>query len=326
MHTGGVAIGSGAYSSSGGTALGFYALANHQGAIAIAGTGYTTASTRRTRATGASSIAIGSPSSTGDGAVASGTASIAIGSNTSSGGPGPRAAGVHSIAIGIATTASQSYAIAIGQGTASGQYSIAMGISSSASNTNTVAIGPYASESIANAITIGGSTTYVASIGGYRAWTNRSDVRDKTDLMPVTKGIDFIKKLNPITYVDNDRDAYFPKPDEMDEEQLELYRKYGMINYDKQLHASGVLKGERRRAGLAAQEVYQALIDTYGSDNYADIVHINSYDDEESRPVEDKYTMTYTVLIPFLIQAIKEQQSIIEKMKFSLSMNGIIID
>ncbi len=42
--------------------------------------------------------------------------------------------------------------------------------------------------------------TSVTSIGGYQPWTNLSDVRFKTNIAPETHGLDFILKLEPITY------------------------------------------------------------------------------------------------------------------------------
>lgn len=142
-----------------------------------------------------------------------------------------------------------------------------------------------------------------------------SDERDKTDIKDINNALDFITKLKPITFVNNERKLYISEEDK----KSETYRKYGMCEYDREAHARGTKKGSRRRVGLLAQETQQVLKDIYGTDNYANIVNDNFYDLEE-RPedVENKLTLAYANLVPFLISAIKEQQAQIEELKNKL--------
>ena len=86
----------------------------------------------------------------------------------------------------------------------------------------------------------------------------------------------------------------------------ETFRTYGMCDYDRIAHAAGTKKGERRRCGLLAQEVVEAMQSVYGTDNYANIVNDNFHDlAEKPSDVENKYTLAYANLVPFLIGAIK---------------------
>ena len=69
--------------------------------------------------------------------------------------------------------------------------------------------------------------------------------------------------------------------------------------------------GNRRIPGFIAQDVYSSLIDTYHDDNYAKIVSHSLYDNPNSEV--DQYTMSYSAMIPFLVQAIQEQDKIISE-------------
>lgn len=89
-----------------------------------------------------------------------------------------------------------------------------------------------------------------------------------------------------------------------------------VINNNMLALLKGDKKGNRRRCGLIAQEVIQAMQEVYSSDNYANIVNDNFYDlTEKPENVENQYTLAYSNLIPFLVGAIKEQQAQIEELK-----------
>lgn len=151
-----------------------------------------------------------------------------------------------------------------------------------------------------------------------------SDERDKTDITVIDdeKALRFITQIDPIQYVDNDRNKYLLREKKIDEDTGEEvydengannhdYMRYGMCEYDREAHARGDKKGERKRIGVKAQQVQQLLWDIFGSDNYANIVNDDYYDLRAAGnepPVENHLTVTYERMIPFLIGAIKEQQ------------------
>ena len=94
------------------------------------------------------------------------------------------------------------------------------------------------------------------------------------------------------------------------------YKKYGLCHYDTEKYLLGTKKGTRRRIGLIAQDVQEALKEVYGTDNYADIVNDNFYDlVKKPDDVENQLTIAYQNIIPFLIGAIKELQTEIDQLK-----------
>ncbi len=60
------------------------------------------------------------------------------------------------------------------------------------------------SETISNEITLGDQ--YITSFRVYAALTNLSDRRDKTNIIPIVEGLEFLKKLNPVSFTWNTRD------------------------------------------------------------------------------------------------------------------------
>lgn len=63
---------------------------------------------------------------------------------------------------------------------------------------NATAIGNKAKATASNQVRIGNSS--VTSIGGYAAWTNLSDGRAKKNIQTDVPGLDFINRLQPVTY------------------------------------------------------------------------------------------------------------------------------
>ena len=105
-------------------------------------------------------------------------------------------------------------------------------------------------------------------------------------------------------------------------EHNQEYMRYGMCEYDREAHARGDKKGERKRIGVKAQQIQQLLSDIFGSDNYANIVNDDHYDlraDGNEPPVENHLTVTYERIIPFLIGAIREQQKQIDELRASIA-------
>ena len=62
------------------------------------------------------------------------------------------------------------------------------------------------SNTASNEVTVGNSSTTSYRIF-QSGWTNVSDVRDKTDILPLNYGLNFIEKLKPVTYTWNMRDG-----------------------------------------------------------------------------------------------------------------------
>jgi len=127
-----------------------------------------------------------------------------------------------------------------------------------------------ASATASNVITLGNS-----SIATIRAQvttiTSLSDIRDKTNIMPLNYGIDFIKKLNPVSFDWDMRDG-------------------GKIGISE--------------IGFIAQDLQQAQIDS--QINIPNLV-------SDINP--DKLEASYGVLIPIIIKALKEQQTLIDELK-----------
>ncbi len=202
------------------------------------------------------------------------------------------------------------------------------------SYTNSMALGNGATISMAsNTIQMGNSS--ISSFKCKVGVSTTSDERDKTDITVIDNGkaLKFITQIDPIQYVDNDRNKYLLREKKIDEETGEEtydddgannqdYMRYGMCDYDREAHARGDKKGERKRIGVKAQQIQQLLSDIFGSDNYANIVNDDYYDlraDGNEPPVENHLTVTYERMIPFLIGAIREQQKQITDLQLRIS-------
>ena len=154
------------------------------------------------------------PASTGSQNTAFGNASLyynTTGSqNTASG-----ASSLSSNTTGDQNTASGAFSL---YSNTTGNYNTASGVSSLYSNTTgnyNTAIGYnafFSGDSFSNSTALGANTTITASdqvrlgnnavtsIGGQVSWTTLSDARFKTENTAKVPGIDFIKKLRPVTY------------------------------------------------------------------------------------------------------------------------------
>jgi hypothetical protein len=105
-----------------------------------------------------------------------------------------------------------------------------------------------------------------------------SDSRWKKDIQPFNMGLEFINRLQAKSYIMSDET----------EDGQTLHHK-------------------RRRCGLIAQDVHSAMISSGCDTNDCDILHNEKYD--EDIPVEerlDKYMLSYSALVPVLINAVKE--------------------
>ena len=225
-------------------------------------------------------------------AEASGTASTALGDSSN-------ASGLNSTALGYSTTASSTA-------------STALGYNAEASSTASTALGYNAIVPNTDRRTMQLGSTTLSALRCAVNLTVTSDKRDKIDIASIADALAFVERLNPVTFVSNDRVEYISDEDK----KGETFRKYGMCDYDRIAHAAGTKKGERRRCGLLAQEVIAAMQVVYGTDNYANIVNDNFHDlTEKPSDVENKYTLAYANLVPFLIGAIKELNAKIKELE-----------
>ena len=201
-----------------------------------------------------------------------------------------------------------------------GNAAIAIGYSAKVDGADSTALGSNASVAGDRIMQLG-SNTALSSLKCKVSLTTGSDERDKIDIEHIHDALSFIKYLKPIQYVTNMREKYLSD----DEEQQELYRTYGLCDYDREAHAAGTLKGERKRVGLLAQEIQAALANVYGSADYANIVNDNlhDYDNRSEIPecVESVLTVAYERFIPFLIGAINELTERVETLEQQLGVS-----
>ena len=333
------------------TALGYDSQASGDFSIALgrdsqASGDFSIALGRDTEASGENSTALGYDSTAfGMHSTAVGNVARALGENSTALGYDSTAQGDSSTALGRGATASGNFSTALGcrtvavlddaasNTTASGEYSTALGSGAYAQGDSSTALGHdsralgLCSTALGESATTSSSDTNVMQLGGGALaallcrvnLTTPSDRRDKTDIEGITDALAFLERLNPVTFVNNNRVEYISDEDKKGEN----YRTYGMCEYDRVSHAAGTKKGERRRCGLIAQEVVEAMQSVYGTDNYADIVN-DSFHDLAQKPsdVENKYTLAYANLVPFLIGAIKELNAEIKALESKLATSN----
>ena len=115
--------------------------------------------------------------------------------------------------------------------------------------TNATAIGNGALTDLSNHIVIGNSS--VTKIGGYQVWTNLSDGRFKTNVTENVKGLEFIKKLRPVTF-------------NVDTKKLDDFLTQNMSDSSKTMHQQGMDFAPSTamvHSGFIAQEVEKAAKD-----------------------------------------------------------------
>ena len=244
---------------------------------------------------------------------ATGEGSIAVGHKA-------KASGQYSTGLGYEADAGGGYSTAVGYGASAPRSSCtAVGRLTEALGEGSTAIGNYAKVSFIDSKTMKLGGDGLSALSCAVNLTVTSDKRDKTDIEGLTDALAFLEKLNPVTFVSNDREEYISDEDK----KGETFRKYGMCEYDRVSHAAGTKKGKRRRCGLLAQEVVEAMQSVYGTDNYANVVNDNFHDlTEKPSDVENKYTLAYANLVPFLIGAIKELNAKIKALESKLATSS----
>ena len=237
------------------------------------------------------------------------TNAIAVGFNA-------KANSTSCIAVGRNAKAILTHSVAVGvNALADGASSTAVGYNAKANGASSTALGHNAQVTTANTMRLGGIN--LAALESQVALSVTADARDKTDITPIETGLEFLTKLTPIQYVDNDRHKYLPEREEMSEDAQAAMDKYGLPTcYDHDAYQEGTKKGERKRVGLSAQEIQQALVDTYGSVEFANIVNDNFFDlEEQPTEAESQLSVAYQNLIPFLIKAVQELHTRIETLE-----------
>jgi len=199
----------------------------------------------------------------------------------------------------------------------SGLYNTAIGTNALNSNTtgdSNTGLGNYADVSagnLSNATVIGSGATVNASnkvrIGNYAVtviegsapFSIVSDARFKYTIKNNVPGLDFIKKLQPVTY-------YF------DEKKLDEYSRTGILKNSIAQNAS--YAGERQlRTGFLAQDVEKIAKDLgYSFDG----VHTPANK-------KDNYSIAYSQFIMPLVKGMQEQQLIIEKLSKQVEQSEI---
>lgn len=168
-----------------------------------------------------------------------------------------------------------------------GSYNTSLGytaFSTGSDYENSTALGYDAEPGASNTVRIGNSS--VSTIGGYANWTNVSDNRFKTNIKENVVGIDFIKKLRPVTYqLDMDAIAHFNKtPDSL------------------RLSKGEHFKANEIQSGFIAQEVEQA----------AQSLGYNFHGVDKPKNNSSHYGLRYAEFVVPLVKAVQEQQEIIE--------------
>ncbi len=105
---------------------------------------------------------------------------------------------------------------------------------------NTTALGAYTVITASNQVRLGDN--YVTSIGGFANWTNVSDKRFKKDIKKNVPGLDFIMKLEPVTYY------------------MDMQNIANLLNIPDSVRRkdSEILKGSILQTGFIAQDVEKA--------------------------------------------------------------------
>jgi len=287
-----------------------------------------------TKAIGDTSIALG------DFSYANGDYSIAIGHNNQANqnysvaiGSGAKALGVRSVALGYNTEASQNFATAMGESTvssgissvamgaettASGNSSFAMGDSNIASGNTSVALGVITQASGDYSLAMGNNvqvSSFAASALGYNlinddsyatvVGQNNDNTTTSSALFQVGNGVSTANRTNAFTVFRNGNATLTGTLTQSSDRRLKTNISelpYGLkeilklkpVNYNWKRYPE-----QQKSLGLIAQEV-QPIIN--------EIVH-------EAEDKDNTLSVSYTELIPVLIKAIQEQQSIIEKLQ-----------
>ncbi|HRG18789.1 MAG TPA: tail fiber domain-containing protein [Flavobacterium lutivivi] len=165
---------------------------------------------------------------------------------------------------------------------------------STTSLANATAIGFNSTVNASNKVRIGNASVTV--VEGQVAYTNPSDARFKFNVKENVPGLDFIKKLKPVTY--NFDTKKF-------DEHLNKNRNRDEIASEDFSQSTAIV-----RTGFLAQDVEKICNDL---DYNFDGLHI-----PDANNPTDNYGIAYSQFIMPIVKAVQEQQEIIEKQKTEL--------
>ena len=161
------------------------------------------------------------------------------------------------------------------------------------------------SDSPSGAITTSGDGTvclgnnFISNLYCADTSISSSDSRDKTDVTNFTHGLDWVKKLNPITYR-WDRRTW--------------YKEY---NEDGSLKTAGTPDGSKKRARQHIGFLAQDVLAVEQADGFAskkdDMLVVNLNEDDTA------YGLKYERLVPVLVNAIKELSAKVETLEAKLA-------
>ncbi len=160
---------------------------------------------------------------------------------------------------------------------------------SAGTETNATALGNGAIVNASNKVRIGNTTVTV--VEGQVAYTT-SDGRFKFNVKEEISGIDFIKKLRPVSYQFNTRSFDEFLTQNMKEDEKREYMK----NIDYSVSTKVI------HSGFIAQEVEKAAKEC---GFVTDIVH-------SPQDMNDNYSISYSAMVVPIVKAIQEQQKLIE--------------
>ena len=123
-------------------------------------------------------------------------------------------------------------------------------------------------------------------------WTIASDKRDKTDVEPMEMGLDFVNKLEPVTYKWDKRSKYVEKGEDF-----------------REAITDGTHKEEWLDTGFLAQDV-EVLESEYGY-NIADKTNLTTTLSDDG----NQYGLTYSKFVPMLVKAVQELSAEVEQLK-----------
>ncbi len=162
-----------------------------------------------------------------------------------------------------------------------------LAFSAGATYSNSTALGYNTVISASNQVRLGNNA--VTSIGGQVAWTTLSDARFKTENAQKVPGIDFIKKLRPVTYYVNheamNRYLEVPKGEDVQNRSSSEAKNTYKPNYTKTLES-----------GFMAQEVEQAAKELGYEFNGVDA----------PKNEKDYYGLRYSQFVVPLVKAVQE--------------------
>ncbi len=193
-----------------------------------------------------------------------------------------------------------------GDNNTTGGFNTAVGYDSGPSSSNlsnTSAIGYLTQPTASNQVRVGNSS--VTSIGGQVGWTTLSDGRFKKNVKQEVPGLDFITKLNPVSY-------------EIDKRKFDKFIGIEREEGEEDISASARTEPsvETRKTGFIAQEVEKALLD---GDYKSTIV-------DAPKNENDYYGIRYSEFVVPLVVAVQELHEQITELKNIIKLQESLIN